>query len=83
MAGKKKEATLNEQFTAIEEIIEKLEDTDTSLEDAFSLYHKGMTLLQSCNAQIDRVEKKVMQLTRESGLVEFEEAEDFGEADDI
>ena len=76
MAAAKKEATLEERFEKIENMIAQLEDPDTSLEDSFKLYQDGMTLLKQCNEQIDRVEKKVLQLNEESGLVEFEDVEE-------
>ena len=80
MAEAKNKATLEERFERIENLIEQLEDPDTSLEESFKLYQDGMKLLKQCNEDIDRVEKKVLQLNEESGLVEFEE--DMEEDDD-
>ena len=80
MAEAKNKATLEKRFEQIENMIEQLEDSDTSLEDSFQLYRDGMKLLKQCNEDIDRVEKKVLELNAESGLVEFEE--DFEEDDD-
>ena len=70
MAGKKKtEAqepqSLEENFSAVEELIGQLEAEDISLEEAYS---KGMNLLKQCSEQIDRVEKQVMKLNEEGGL---------------
>lgn len=70
MAGKKKtEAqepqSLEENFSAVEELIGQLEAEDISLEEAFTAYSKGMNL---CSEQIDRVEKQVMKLNEEGGL---------------
>ena len=69
MAGKKKtEAqepqSLEENFSAVEELIGQLEAEDISLEEAFTAYSKGMKLLKQCSEQIDRVEKQVMKLER-------------------
>ena len=66
MAGKKKtEAqepqSLEENFSAVEELIRQLEE-------AFTAYSKGMKLLKQCSEQIDRVEKQVMKLNEEGGL---------------
>ena len=44
------------------EIVEKLEESNASLEDSFKLYHQGMELLKICNDKIDTVEKKMMVL---------------------
>ena len=74
MAGKTKKTeaaqqySLEENFTALEELIGQLETEDISLEEAFSAYSKGMNLLKQCNEQIDRVEKQVMKLNEEGGL---------------
>ena len=73
LAGKKKtEAqepqSLEENFSAVEELIGQLEAEDISLEEAFTAYSKGMKLLKQCSEQIDRVEKQVMKLNEEGGL---------------
>jgi len=54
--------TLEENFTALEEIMDKL-SADISLEEAFSAYAEGMEIVKQCNEQIDMVEKKVLVLT--------------------
>ena len=63
--------TLEDNFLKIEEVIEKLEADDISLEDAFAAYSEGMNLLKECNAQIDKVEKKVLKLTEDGELTEM------------
>ncbi len=63
--------TLEENFSKIEEVIEKLETEDISLEEAFSAYSEGMKLLKTCNEEIDKVEKKVMKLTEAGELTEM------------
>ncbi|MCM1100254.1 MAG: exodeoxyribonuclease VII small subunit [Clostridium sp.] len=64
--------TLEENFTRLEETIGRLENEDISLEDAFAAYSEGMALLQQCNGQIDRVEKKVLKLAEDGGPEEWE-----------
>ena len=54
--------TLEEVFGQLDEIVEKLEESNASLEDSFKLYHQGMELLKICNDKIDTVEKKMMVL---------------------
>lgn len=70
MAGKKKqeaeELTLEQIFGQLEEVLGILENRETTLEDSFSAYAKGMELLKNCNEKIDTVEKK-MQLINEEG----------------
>lgn len=76
MAESKKKSTeelhLEDGFARLETIIGKLEDSDISLEDAFAAYSEGIELLKKCNAQIDRVEKKVLKLTEEGKLEELQ-----------
>lgn len=63
---------LEDNFMKIEEVIEKLEAEDISLEDAFAAYSEGMQLLKTCNDQIDRVEKQVLKLTEEGELTQLQ-----------
>lgn len=74
--GKKEEKDntfpLEEAFEQIEDVIEKLQDNEISLEDAFSEYEHGMRLLKQCNEAIDRVEKQVLKISESGELCEFE-----------
>lgn len=67
-----KEPDLEELFTQMEEILEKMEDKDISLEDSFSLYEEGMKKLAQCNAKIDDVEKKMLVISNQGTFEEFE-----------
>ena len=64
-------ATLEELFVQLEDAIRKMENEDISLEDSFSLYHKGMDMLKLCNEKIDKVEKKMLVLDEEGDAHEF------------
>lgn len=64
--------SLEQMLDNLDEIIEKLEDDDTSLEDAFIEYSKGVKLVSECNKQIDRVEKKVQKLLENGETEDFE-----------
>lgn len=81
MAAKKKTAeenntenklTIEESFEKLEEIIEKLSDSDISLSDSFELYSRGMNMVKECSSELDEVEKKVMALSDDGTLEEFE-----------
>ena len=65
------ENTLEEQFQSLEEIINRLEREEVSLEESFQLYHRGMELLKKCNDTIDTVEKKVLMLDENGEVHEF------------
>lgn len=58
----KKEKTIEETFTELEELIKKLESQESSLEESFQYYETGMRLVKSCNEKIDKVEKKIIVL---------------------
>lgn len=68
----KREASLEELFTEIEGILERMEDQEVSLEDSFLLYEKGMKKLAQCNERIDKVEKKMLVISGEGALEEFD-----------
>ena len=44
-----KEKTLEEAFEKLGELAERLEDSETSLEDSFRFYKEGMELLKYCS----------------------------------
>lgn len=72
--GKKQETySLEENFARLEDTMERLEQEDISLEEAFRAYSEGMTILKQCNDQIDRVEKQVLKLNEDGQLEEFED----------
>lgn len=67
----KKEPKLEESFEKLDEILNRLESPDISLEESFQVYEGGMKLLKQCNEIIDRVEKKVLKLNENGALEEF------------
>lgn len=75
MGEKKAAFSLEENFTRLEDAIDRLGDDGLPLEEAFQMYSLGMTILKECNDQIDRVEKQVLKLTEEGQLEEFDNGE--------
>nr|WP_101878154.1 exodeoxyribonuclease VII small subunit [Lachnoclostridium edouardi] len=65
MARKKDEASIEETFAVLEEILEKMEGDDCSLEESFRQYQTGMKLVKSCHDKIDKVEKQMIVLNGE------------------
>ena len=63
--------TLEETFAGLEEVIQKMERGDISLEESFKLYHQGMDMLRSCNDKISKIEKKMLILDEEGAAYEF------------
>ena len=62
---------IEEVFQELDTMAEKLESGDTSLEDSFRLYKKGMELLKYCSDRLDTVEKKMLQMDEDGTLREF------------
>ena len=71
MTKKEENRSIEESFEALDEMLEKLEDRETTLEESFTVYQQGMELLKYCNEKIDRVEKKMLQLDEDGTLREF------------
>lgn len=67
------EKTLEEAFTELDGLAEKLEDRETSLEDSFRFYRQGMELLKFCSEKLDTVEKKMLQINEDGTFSEFSE----------
>lgn len=59
-------AKLEDDFKKLEDIIERMEHEDLSLEDSFKAYEEGMRILLSCNEQIDKVEKQLIILNEKN-----------------
>lgn len=66
--------TIDQKMDKLDEIIEKMESDEVTLEESFNFYKEGVELLSSCNEAIDRVEKEVLKLS-DSG--ETEPLEDY------
>ena len=69
--GETEEKTLQEAFAELEQLAERLEDRETSLEESFALYQKGSALIRTCTEKLDTVEKKMLQLNEDGTYSEF------------
>ena len=54
--------SIEEIFEELDQIMEKMEAADTSLEDSFTFYEAGMKLVRACGEKIDKVEKQIIVL---------------------
>lgn len=75
MAKEKKsfEKSLNE----LEEIVEKLERGEMSLDDSIEIFQKGVTLSKDLSKMLDEIEKKITILVEnENGEVKEEDFQD-------
>ena len=60
MSERKQDQSIEETFAQLDELLEKLEASDTSLEESFACYEVGMKLVKACSDKIDKVEKQMM-----------------------
>lgn len=64
-AGSEPEMSIEETLKALENIIEKMEDRGSTLEETFSYYEAGMKMVKACSEKIDKVEKQIQILAEE------------------
>ncbi|MCR5692998.1 MAG: exodeoxyribonuclease VII small subunit [Bacilli bacterium] len=56
---KKKELSFEEKLARLNEIVEKVENTTLSLEDAMKLYEEGNALIKDLQKSLDEAEAKI------------------------
>ncbi|SIT81680.1 exodeoxyribonuclease VII small subunit [Edaphobacillus lindanitolerans] len=67
MKETKQEIKFEEAISRLEEIVRRLESGDVPLEDAISLYKKGMELSAVCHGKLQSAEKQLVTLIGEDG----------------
>ncbi|MCA1914768.1 exodeoxyribonuclease VII small subunit [Methanospirillum hungatei] len=50
----------------LKEIVRKMEDSNTSLDEMITLYEQGMVLVRQCEDRLAEAEVKITELGRES-----------------
>lgn len=65
------ELSVETAFQELDRLADRLEDQETSLEESFVLYKKGMELLKYCSEKLDTVEKKMLQINEDGTFSEF------------
>ena len=58
-------------FKKLEEIVEKLEDDNSNLEDSISYYDLGVRLKNHCNKKLKNAELKIQKLSDKNDLKDF------------
>ena len=66
-----KNISLEERFENIEDIIEKMEAQDVSLDASFELYKNGLEEIKAANAMLDDMEKAMLVMNEDGSLEEF------------
>lgn len=57
------DVTLEEAFEQLDELIDKMEESDLPLEESFKLYKQGVSLVEYCNKKIEKVECDIKKVT--------------------
>lgn len=63
--------SLEDRFEHIEEIIEKMETGDITLDKSFELYKNGLEEIKAANAMLDEIEKAMLVMNEDGSLEEF------------
>ena len=66
-----KSVSLEERFEHIEEIIEKMEAGDITLDKSFELYKNGLEEIKAANAMLETIEKAMLVMNEDGSLEEF------------
>ncbi|BBM37934.1 exonuclease VII small subunit [Leptotrichia hofstadii] len=70
-----KKQSYEENIAQIDEILEKLESEELSLDDSISEYEKAIKLIKDSEKLLEAGEGKVMKVLEKNGKVEMEEFE--------
>ncbi len=60
-----KKNTIEENFKALDGIIDSMKDENVTLDKSFELYKTGIDLINDCNAQIDKMQREIEILEKE------------------
>ena len=66
MAKKDKQIQFEEAFKRLDEIVNKLESGDLSLEESMTLFEEGITLTETCKIRLEAAEQKIQLLLKDS-----------------
>lgn len=70
-------AKFEDQLTALEAVVERLERGELSLEDSVRLFEEGVTLSNACKSELEKAEGRIQVLVESKGgameTAQFEE----------
>ncbi len=58
--------TYEQKIEKVKNIIERIEDGETSLEESIRLYEQGAALIKQCETQLSEAEMKITTLSRDA-----------------
>ncbi len=59
MGEKNKKPTFEESLSRLEDIVKKLDNPQTPLDESIELFEEGVGLVKSCNGMLDEVERRI------------------------
>ncbi len=60
------ERSFEECLQSLENVVERIEGGELSLEDSLATFEEGVRLVQSCNRKLSDVERRIEVLTKDS-----------------
>ena len=82
MAKKKEreEQRFEDVMGDLEEVVERLESGDLSLEDSLAVFEKGVKMVELCNKRLNEVEKRIDLLVKDrDGRIQITPMEGLGD----
>lgn len=79
MVAKRKKLDYEAAVKELEQLVERLEQGDISLEESLALYERGVLLTRDCQQSLQEAEQKVQMLLQQAGqagLVDFDSESD-------
>ena len=67
MAKKEKNPSFEVALEKLENLVEKMESGEATLEQSLEWFEEGMGLIKSCRFQLEKAEQKVQTLIKDSG----------------
>ena len=79
-----RELSFEQALTRLEEIVERMEGGDLSLDESLSLFQEGVGLSQVCSRQLNTAEERIHKLVRiEDGKFSIEHFETEPSSEDV
>ena len=75
-------ATFEEQLTALEQVVEKLERGDLPLDESVRLFEEGMTLSNACKKELEEAEGRIQVLVERGSRMVVKDLEVEEDADE-
>ncbi len=69
-------AKFEEQLTALEAVVERLERGELSLEESVRLFEEGITLSNACKLELEKAEGRIQVLVEKQGVMEAADLDD-------